>query len=230
MQLVPENIDALYDALAEGVVDVKNDRGLRLDARGCTQFLDARHCVAHEGRGRRKIAEDLREALLSDLRRRSYVDQEGNFGRFGGLRDRDRAAGVIGADQQRAAFADQSLGDDAAILWLGFGVAVDEFHRGAASLLDDLGAELVALARLLTHEGLHTAEIENDADLDGSGRLRKNRTRQDARAQRAGAGGEKLAAVYGDAFCHDRPLVRGFSRSCDWRMPNVARARPRWPG
>ena len=89
-----------------------------------------------------------------------------------------------------AAVADQTLGDDAAALGLGFRIAVDELHRRAAGLLDDLGAELVALAGLLAHEGLHAGEIENDPDLHGR-RLRRQPVWQDGGAQRPCPAGQE---------------------------------------
>ena len=81
------------------------------------------------------------------------------------------------------AFADQALGDDAAVLRLGFGVAVNELHRRPAGLLHDLGAKFVSLAGLLPHEGLHATEIENDTHLDRLV-LCEGRQREGARCRR----------------------------------------------
>ena len=52
LQLFPEGINAFHDALSEGVVDMENDGGLRLDARRRADFLDARHRICDQG-GRR---------------------------------------------------------------------------------------------------------------------------------------------------------------------------------
>ncbi len=45
-------------------------------------------------------------------------------------------------------------------------IEIDEFHRRAAGLFNDLGAKFISLAGLLAHESLHAGKVENDADLD----------------------------------------------------------------
>ena len=118
VQLFPNDVDAFDNALAEGVVDVKNDRRLRLHAGRRAQILNANDRVTNQRRRRRKVAEDLREALFGNLRRRGDIDQEGTVGCFGRLCDRNRAAGIVRADEQCATVADQALGDDAAVFRL----------------------------------------------------------------------------------------------------------------
>ena len=52
LQLFPEDVDALENALAEGVVDMQNNRGLRLNAGRRAELLDACDGIGNK-RGRR---------------------------------------------------------------------------------------------------------------------------------------------------------------------------------
>ena len=124
-----------------------------------------------------------------------------NLAGFRRLSDRYGAARIVGADQERAAVTDQALGHNPAVLGLGFGIAIQEFHRRTAGLLDGLGAELVSFAGLLTHEGLDAAEIENDADFRW-GALRSADARQNGCSKCSCTGSYNPAAGDGLAFTH----------------------------
>ena len=72
-----ERRDALGHRLAEGVVDVHEHRGLRLDLRLAEDVAQQHQAVAADlGRGR-KVPEHELVALLGDLRRGRDVDDEG---------------------------------------------------------------------------------------------------------------------------------------------------------
>ena len=126
LQLFPDNINALHDSLAERIVNVKNYRSLRLNACRCSQLLDAGDRIADKRCRRRKVSENLGEALLGDLRRGGNIDQKRYFGRFRRLRDRNCAPGIVSADEKRATVPDQALSDDTAIFRFGFCISVDE--------------------------------------------------------------------------------------------------------
>src|SRR5262249_14378792 len=145
---------------------------------------------------------DLGEALLGDLRSGGDIDEERDLGGLRRLRHRDRAAGIVGADQERAAVADQALGDHAAALRLRLGVAVDELHRRAAPPFYDLHAEIIALAGLLAHERLDTGEIEDHADLDRRA-LRHPSVRQNPGAGSAQPRGQQPTSSDDGALGHE---------------------------
>ena len=112
---------------------------------------------------------------------------------------------IVGADEKRATVTDQALSDDAAIFRFGFGIAVDELDWRTTGFLREYPAEFVSLSRLLSHEGLDAAEVENNADLDW-GALRNRDARQNAGAECASPGGKDLPPTDPYVFAHVDPL------------------------
>jgi hypothetical protein len=223
LQAFPQYVDALDDALPERVVDMQNNRRLWLHAGGRAELLDAGDGIRNQRGSGREIPENLGKALLRDLRRGCDIDQERNFAGLRRLSDRYGAPRIVGADQERAAVTDQALGDNSAVLGLGFGIAIQEFHRRTAGLLDDFGAELVSFAGLLTHEGLDAAEIENDSDFRW-GALRSADAGQNGCSKCSCAGSYNPAAGDGLAFTHaELPL-----RAMPWARC-LGREHLRWP-
>jgi hypothetical protein len=108
---------------------MQNDRRLWLHAGGRAELLDAGDGIRNQRGSGREIPENLGKALLRNLRRGCYIDQERNFAGFRRLSDRYGAARIVGADQERAAVADQALGDNSPVLGFRFGVAIQEFQR-----------------------------------------------------------------------------------------------------